>query len=194
MNRQHRLFAPHARRRAFLAGAMLLAVACDPALAAGQYQNFKVAIYAPVNATKGLADPATRARQFERVVSQVRFDHLYLETYRDNQFADESSLEPIKQFFAERGITVSGGITLAKGGQSGQFGTFDYESPEDRAECRKAVELTARHFDEIILDDFFFYTRKSDADIAAKGKRSWTQYRLDTMRAAAENLVIKPAR
>lgn len=54
--------------------------------------------------------------------------------------------------------------------------------------------LAARHFDEVILDDFFFFTSKSDADIAAKGKRSWTQYRLDTMREATESLVLKPAK
>jgi len=36
--------------------------------------------------------------------------------------------------------------------EGGQFGTFDYESPRDREECRRAVELAARHFDEVILD------------------------------------------
>ena len=40
------------------------------------------------------------------------------------------------------------------------------------------MRLIARHFDEVILDDFFFYTSKSDADIAAKGNRSWTDYRM----------------
>jgi hypothetical protein len=35
---------------------------------------------------------------------------------------------------------------------------------------------------------------KNDSDIAAKGDRSWTQFRLDLMDDAAENLIIKPAR
>jgi hypothetical protein len=69
---------------------------------------------------------------------------------------------------------VAGGITLATGGEGGQFGTFDYENPAHRAECEKAVRLAAKHFDEVILDDFFFYTSKSPADIAAKGDRSWS--------------------
>ena len=46
----------------------------------------------------------------------------------------------------------------------------------------------------MILDDFFFYNSKSDADIAAKGGRSWTQYRLEKMREVAQDLVLKPAR
>lgn len=158
------------------------------------YRNFKAAIYITVNSTRQLADAKTREQQYQRLASQVRFDKVYLETYRGGQFADEASLESIKKFFRSKGVTVSGGITLAKGGHGGQFGTFDYEDANDRAECQRAVELTARHFDEVILDDFFFYTSKSDADIAAKGERSWTQYRLEKMREVAENLVLKPAR
>ena len=33
----------------------------------------------------------------------------------------------------------------------------------------------------MIQDDFFFVTTKTDSDIAAKGDRSWTQFRLDLM-------------
>lgn len=158
------------------------------------YRNFKAAIYITVTSTRQLADPKTREQQYQRIAGQVRFDKVYLEAYRGGVFADEASLESVKKFFRSKGIAVSGGITLAKGGHGGQFGTFDYEDANDRAECQRAVELTARHFDEVILDDFFFYTSKSDADIAAKGGRSWTQYRLEKMREVAENLVLKPAR
>jgi hypothetical protein len=34
---------------------------------------------------------------------------------------------------------------------------------------KHVAEVTARHFDEIILDDFFFNNTKRDSDIAAKG-------------------------
>jgi hypothetical protein len=174
--------------------AILIFLLCAVSTAAGAYENFKVAIYVTVSATRQLADPQTLQRQYDRIASQVRFDKVYIETYRSGQFADEAALAAIGKFFRDRGIAVSGGITLAAAGHAGQFGTFDYENPQDRAECQRAVELTARHFDEIILDDFFFYTTKSDADIAAKGQRSWTQYRLEKMREVAENLVLKPAR
>jgi hypothetical protein len=158
------------------------------------YRHFRAAIYIPVTATRRLADKRTLEREYARIAGQVRFDKVYLEVYRDGVFADEASLEPIKRFFAAHGIAVSGGITLAAGGQGGQFGTFDYENPHDRATCERAVELAARHFDQVILDDFFFYATKSDADVAAKGQRSWTQYRLDKMREVARDLVLKPAR
>jgi hypothetical protein len=51
-----------------------------------------------------------------------------------------------------------------------------------------------RHFDEIILDDFFFTDCKCDLCIKAKGNLSWTQYRLNLMTEAAQELVIKPAK
>jgi hypothetical protein len=160
----------------------------------GQYKNFRVAIYVVVNATEALSDADEFAREYARVASQVKFDRVYVEVYRSHNFASDAQIEAVKSFFHAKGVAVSGGVTLAAGGQGGQFGTFDYEKAQDRAECRKAVELAARHFDDVIMDDFFFYNSKSDADIKAKGKRSWTQYRLDTMRRVSRELVLGPAK
>ncbi len=165
-----------------------------PAAHAPAFRNFRAAIYVTVADTKRLADRATFDRQFARVSSQLRFDKVYIEAYRDHLFATDEELEQVKSYFREKGIATSGGITLAAGGAGGQFGTFDYENPADRAECERAVRLIARHFDQVILDDFFFYNTKSDADIAAKGARSWTQYRLERMRQIARELVLAPAR
>jgi hypothetical protein len=157
------------------------------------HRHFRTAIYITVGDVKRLADPATFNREFARVSSQLRFDKVWIEAYRDRQFATDSELETVKREFQSKGIQTSGGVTLAAGGSGGQFGTFDYENPADVAECQRAVRLIARHFDQIILDDFFFYTSKSDADIAANGNRSWTQYRIDTMRRMSRECVLGPA-
>jgi hypothetical protein len=157
------------------------------------YRHFKAAIYIAVGDVKELADRTTFDREFARASSQLRFDKIYIEAYRDRRFATDAELERVKGWFREKGIETSGGITLAAGGEGGQFGTFDYEKPEDRAEVERAVRLAARHFDEVILDDFFFYTSKSDADIAAKVERSWTEYRLAKMREVSRDLVLEPA-
>ena len=171
----------------------LAASSAAPALA-GQYKNFRVAVYCVVDATQRFADEKVLQTEFDRVMARVKFDKVYLEVYRDRRFADEATLDKIKGFFTDRGVIVEGGLTLSAGGKGGQFGTFDYEKPEDRAECKKAVQIAARHFNTVILDDFFFYTSKSDADIAARGMRSWTQYRLETMRKVSAELVLKPAK
>jgi len=181
-------------RRFITALAIFWLTAFAQAAEAAAYKQFHAAIYIPVGSTKRLADPATFEREFARVSAQLHFDKVYIEAYRDRQIATDAELEAVKREFQAKGIETSGGITLAAGGSGGQFGTFDYENPADRAECERAVRLIARHFDEVILDDFFFYTSKSDADIAARGNRSWTDYRVDRMREASRNLVLGPAR
>src|SRR4051794_28957183 len=158
-----------------------------------RYKNFKVAVYCPAGITRQLADSKTLEQQWDNISSGVHVDKVYLEVYRSRTFVDESTIEPIKNFLHDKGVAVAGGITLAWN-DSNQFETFSYATPEQRDECKRAVELAAKHFDEVILDDFFFYCTKNDADIAAKGNRSWTQYRLEAMREASENLVLKPAR
>lgn len=180
-----------------VAGATLWAAVpahAAPAAGAGHYRHFKAAIYIPVNVTQSLVDPQVFERQFARAMSQVPFDKVYIEGYRDNHFASDADIEAVKRQFQAKGIEVAGGVTLAAGGFNGQFMTFDYESARDRDTCKRAMALMARHFDDIILDDFTFYTSKSDADIAAKGARSWTQYRLDTMRKVSQELILGPAR
>ena len=126
---------------------VLLIAAAMPNVAAAQppkhqpaYRNFKAAIYITVGDTKRLADPATFERDFARVSSQLKFDKVYVEGYRDRQFASDAQLEAVKRAFAAKGIETAGGITLAAGGSGGQFGTFDYEIPADRAEAERAVE------------------------------------------------------
>ena len=93
-----------------LAAAFVFNLAGTGASAAeSAYRNFKAAIYITVNSTRQLADPQTREQQYQRISSQVRYDKVYLETYRGGVFADEASLDNIKAFFRSKGIAVSGG-------------------------------------------------------------------------------------
>jgi hypothetical protein len=191
MGRVSRVFAAVALT---FASAAAWPAGIKPADPSGAHRHFKTAIYIAVGDVRELANRATFDREFARASSQLKFDKVWIETYRDRVFATDAEVERVKRWFREKGIETSGGITLAAGGEGGQFGTFDYEKPEDRAEAERAVRLAAKHFDEVILDDFFFYTSKSDTDIAAKGSRSWTQYRLEKMREASRNLVLGPAK
>jgi hypothetical protein len=160
---------------------------------AGNYTNFDVAIYIPVNVVKSFEDPQKLQDDWDRIRRQLKVDKVYIEVQRDRNTNSDATLEQVKKFFLDHGVRVAGGMALSDGG-SGQFKSFCYTDPKDRAFIKSAVQLAARHFDEIIQDDFFFDTTKTDSDIAAKGKKSWTQFRLDLMDDAAENLIIKPAR
>src|SRR5208283_3758154 len=160
----------------------------------GNYTNFDVAIYIPVGVVQSFADPQKLAEDWARIRRQLKVDKVYIEVQRDRQVAGDELLEQVKKFFLERGVKVAGGMALSDGSIGGQFKSFCYTDPADREFIQHAAELAARHFDEVIQDDFFFVTTKNDSDIAAKGDRSWTQFRLDLMRDAAENLIVKPAK
>jgi hypothetical protein len=181
------------RFSAALAALVVVLVYASPSHA-GNYRNFSVAVYIPVGVTRSMKDPQWLADHWAKISANLKVDKVYIETYRSRQIVDESSLEPIKKFFTDRGVQVAGGIAFSDIDQGGQFRSHSYADDADREYVKSIVELTARHFDEIILDDFYFYSTKSDADIAAKGSRSWTQYRLDTMDEVSRDLLIAPAK
>jgi hypothetical protein len=157
------------------------------------YKNFKVAVYARAYEVRQMDDLKWLEPIWTIISSQVHVDKIYLETHRDQIIVDEKTIEKAKAFFNSRGIKTSGGITLTVS-EANRFETFCYSNPEHRKKVKEIVELTARHFDEIILDDFFFTDCKCELCIKAKGNQSWTEFRLKQMTEAAQSLVIGPAR
>ena len=127
------------------------------------------------------------------ISNQLDVDKIFLETHRDLLIVDDATIEKAKKFFQKQGIEVAGGITFTIN-ESNEFETFCYSDPEHRKLVQKIAETTARHFDEFLLDDFFFTSCKSPVEVAAKGNKSWTEYRLQLMNDAAKNLVLGPAK
>lgn len=180
---------------------MLLALTCLPLGAAPPpaHGQFRVAVYIPVGVVEKMKDPAWLQKSWDQISSQVKVDKVYIESYRSGELADDALLESVKAFFRSRGVEVAGGIAYAAGGDSGQgeagqFVSFTYTDPAQRDYVKRVAEVTARHFDEIILDDFFFNNTKRDSDIAAKGNMSWTGFRLKLMDEVSRDLVEGPAR
>lgn len=161
--------------------------------AADNYKNFKVAVYSRAYETVKMGDNNYIEPIWEELTRQLKVDKIYLETHRDLLIVDEPTLLKAKKFFADRGVQTAGGITLTVN-ESNNFETFCYTNPEHRKKVKEIVEFTAKHFDELILDDFFFTTCKCELCIKAKGTKSWTSYRLDLMTKAAKELVIDPAK
>ncbi len=164
------------------------------AQAQGHYQSFIVSTYATEgtvsNLMNGNLDPA---ESWSNLTRNLKIDKIYLEVMRNHTLVDEAGLEKLKKFYQDQGVQVCGGLAFSITETHGYQG-FDYADPENRAFAKKAVEMAARHFDEILLDDYFFFDRKTDYDIKAKGNRTWTQYRLDTMREVVKDLIVGPAK
>ncbi len=159
----------------------------------GNYKNFTVAVYARAYEVREMADLEKLETNWNKITGQLKVGKIYLETHRDKIIVDEKTLAAAKKFFTSRGIQVAGGITYTMD-ERNHFETFCYSNPEHRQKAREISEYTARHFDEFILDDFFFTSCKCDLCIKAKGDLSWTDYRLKLMTEAARELIINPAK
>ena len=158
-----------------------------------KHKNFKVSVYVRAAGVQKMKDQKWLDESWATISNQLDVDKIYLETHRDLLIVDDATIEKAKRFFTKQGLEVAGGITFTIN-ESNDFETFCYSDPEHRKMVQKIAEVTARHFDEFLLDDFFFTSCKSEAEVKAKGAMSWTEYRLQLMNEAAKNLVLGPAK
>lgn len=174
-------------------GFILSILLCAFSVRAGNYKSFKVSVYTRAYEVEKMKDLQWLDSTWNIISSQVKVDKIYLETHRDLLIVPDATLEQAIRFFRGKGVEVGGGITYTID-ESNSFETFCYSNPEHRKMVRRIAEHTVRHFDNFILDDFFFTSCKSDVEIKAKGAQSWTDYRLKLMTQAARELVLEPAR
>ena len=174
-------------------GLCLVAFMLLPSSMWAKHDHFKVSVYVRAAEVQKMKDQAWLESSWKTISEQLDVDKIYLETHRDLLIVDDATIEKAKKFFVKQGLEVAGGITFTVN-ESNEFETFCYSDPEHRKMVQKIAETTARHFDEFLLDDFFFTSCKSPVEVAAKGTMTWTEYRLKLMNDAAKNLVLGPAK
>lgn len=166
-----------------------------PMVAAKQkkFENFKVSTYIRAQDVARMDDEKFLKSTWETVSQQVDLDKIYLETHRDAFTVPEKTMLKVKKFFESKGLEVGGGITYTRS-EPTDFETYSYARSDERKIVKEVAEYTAKLFDDFILDDFFFIDLKNDDEIAAKGNKSWTEYRLRLMADAGRELVVNPAK
>ena len=182
------------KTKQLLTACLVIGIFATPILAQGNYQSFVVSTYATQGTVQSLMNGSLDpAESWSNLTRNLKVDKIYIEVMRNHTLVNEAGLDKLKKFFEGRGVQVGGGLAFSVSEANGYQG-FDYADPENREFAREAVRMAARHFDEILLDDYYFFDRKTDSDIRAKGHESWTQYRLETMREVTKNLIVKPAK
>lgn len=173
----------------------------------GNYRNFKLVTYFVAGGVKN-----TTREQMEKDLAfferHMRLDKVYLEPYRDF-FVEEEKLLMCKEVLEKHGVEVSGGITTTFPGAEDQqqrqrmFDTFCYNDPDMLERLRTVTAFLGRHFNEFIIDDFYFTNctceacrAERDAYNAAHGitDGSWQAYRLDLMQRVSREYMIAPAK
>jgi hypothetical protein len=182
------------KRNAVRLASLLIPCLLLPAtsLAAG-YKNFKVAVYTRAYEVVQMKDPAWLEKNWAIITKNLKVDKIYLELHRDGVIPDQDTLDKAKAFFKSKGVETAAGIATVVN-ERNNFETFVYTNPEHRKRIQDMCEYAAKNFDELIVDDFFFTSGKADSDIAAKGSKTWTRFRLDLMTEVSKNLVVGPAK
>ena len=171
------------------------------------YRNFTLTTYFVAHAAARVTREELE-KQLDFMLKHLRLDKVYLEPWR-GELASHAQIEMIREAFEARGIRVAGGLTPVIPTPEGAkpkarlFNTFCYNDPVMRARLREAAAFTGAHFDEFIIDDFFFTNcmcpdciREKEAFNRAHGiaDGSWERYRLDLLRRVSEEDIIGPAK
>ncbi len=173
----------------------------------GNYRNFKLVTYFVAGGVT-----QTNREQLEKDLAffnrHMRLDKVYLEPYRD-RFAPADKFEMCLNVLREHGIEVAGGITTTchvenePADRQRMFDTLCYNDEAMVDNIRKASAFLGEHFDEFIIDDFYFTNctcdkcrAGRDAYNAANGitDGSWQEYRLALMERISREAMIGPAK
>ena len=174
----------------------------------GNYRNFKLVYYFVAQATARVEKEKLEKdiAFFER---HLKVDKVYLEPFRSGVLADEDHVELCRKTFEEHGVEVAGGLTTTIPAPEGDeprqrlFDTFCYNDEKMLARLKDVCTFLGNHFNEFIIDDFFFTNgtceacRKGrDAFNRARGitDGSWKEYRLDLMEKVSREWIIAPAK
>ena len=156
------------------------------------YQHFGIASYMYAYYAARAEDQNIR-EDMEQYLRYLPVEKVYVENHRGLTDVPVKRLREIKAILEEYNVKVSGGITstgLVNDVQKpALFDTFCYTDPDHRREYLRIVSEAAQVFDEIILDDYFFTSCRCEMCIAAKGKRSWKDFRQAQMQAFSAEIV-----
>lgn len=161
------------------------------------YNNFTTAAYFPATSIQYMTD-----EQVKEAISWYKrympLNKIYIETYRGGTLIEEDRLESLIKIFEKAGMETAGGITYTLPQEEYPWprimNSFCYSNEKTRSRVKEIAEYTARFFNELILDDFYFTDCSCEDCIRAKGERSWEEFRLALMTDVSQNLIIGPAK
>ncbi|NIA28934.1 MAG: hypothetical protein GWP06_03360 [Actinobacteria bacterium] len=164
------------------------------------HQNdLQLSVYITAQAVNSLLSSEAGRRESISLLRCNGITKAYIEVYRGGLVVDQQLLEKVRDYFLENNIQVAGGIATVPGKnfgvrQKARLGWFNWQNKKTQQDVEKVVRMGAKVFDTFIIDDFFCTADTSAESRAAKGTRSWSQYRRDLLVDLAEKIIIKPAR
>ena len=161
--------------------------------------DLQLSIYITAHAVKNLLSSEAGQREAISIFRCNGITKAYIEVYRSGLVVEKELLMEARDLFENNHIEVVGGIATVPGEgfglkQEGQLGWFNWQNPKTQADLKEVIEMSASVFDEFIIDDFLCTADTSLESKAAKGDRSWSQYRRDLLTELSESIFIDPAK
>ena len=181
-------------------GGLLAFILFSTAVAFGaQPAGLQVSVYCTAGDVEHyLTAPEGRRRVLE-TMRPLGVTRLFLEGRRGDEYVAPQQLQELRAFFATNGIACSGGIATVPGAnfgtrQQGELGWLNWESRQTQTGVAEFFTQNAPVFDELIVDDFFCTGDVSAASHAARGARSWGDYRRDLLVSLVQPMIVQPTR
>jgi hypothetical protein len=161
--------------------------------------ELRISAYMTASTVRRVADDRQFRRDAGRRAFRFGVTKVFLEVYRGGTVLTEDELITVRDFFEGEGIETAAGIATVPGNavgvhQDGPLDWFNWQNPKTRADLEPIVRMTASVFDEFIIDDFLCTADVSAESDAARGDRSWSEYRRALMTDIAQKLFIDPAK
>ena len=171
------------------------------------YRNFTLTTYFVAKAAASITREELE-KQLAFMERYIRLDKVYLEPWR-GLLASHEQIEMCREVFHEHGVQVAGGLTTVIPTPEGDspkqrlFDTFCYNDAKMRAKLKEVSAFIGEHFDEFIIDDFFFTNCTCEDCTRAKIRYnrengiedgSWQSYRLDLLKQVSQEDIIAPAK
>ncbi|KPL21383.1 MAG: hypothetical protein AMJ75_10065 [Phycisphaerae bacterium SM1_79] len=161
--------------------------------------DLRFGAYATSRQVEQLAtDEAVRTRAW-KTIRRMGITKLYIEVYRGGHIVSGEHLTFMRDRLQERGIDVVGGLATVPGGdfgvrQKGPLGWFNWQNEKTQRDLERVIRIAAGIFDTFIVDDFLCTGDVSEESKAARGERSWGQYRRALLSELAQSIFVGPAK
>ena len=168
-------------------------------LARSREHDLRLSVYMTAHTVASLFASDPDASKCAAVLRQNGITKVCLEVYRSGLVVDKATLIRVRDGLRKQGFEIVGGIATVPGGsfgvhQEGPLGWFNWQNPKTQQDLVPVVRMAAEVFDEFIVDDFLCTGDVSNESKAAKGARSWSEYRRDLLVQLSKELFINPAK
>jgi hypothetical protein len=168
-------------------------------LAVEKKQSLRLSTYITAHTVEQMFKSEEGRREVLSLLRCYGITKVYFEVYRSGLVISPDLIQPGVKFLEDNGFEVVGGIATVPGNdfgvkQDGPLGWFNWQNQKTQNDLRKVIEDSAPFFNSFIVDDFLCTSDTSQESKAAKGDRSWSEYRRDLLTQLSTDIFIKPAK